>query len=577
MKSRVLFVDSARSEQLELVKTIASTILPPSVELLFATADQLNAQTMTPVDLVISFDDSLDDSLAVLPAFPAVLNWTDRPDREGLARHLNHLVRDGYLSALVEQKYNLFSLIESLDEAVIAHDMQRRIIYFSQRAEEITGITREKAIGADCHDLFPFILCGQECGLCSGNEKVIRQKRYSSVVYDTNQQRMEMEVAVSPLAHPDDRVFGALIVLKNVSKEKEMERRLGSEEQFHRLIGSDLVMQNLYEMIRNVGVYDFPVLIQGESGTGKELIADALHKESRRKGLFVPVNCGAIPEGTLESELFGHVKGSFTGAVRDKKGRFELADGGTIFLDEIGELPLSMQVKLLRVLQEGTVEPVGGESSRKIDVRVVSATNKDLRKMVSEGTFREDLYYRLAVVPMDVPPLRERNADILVLAESVLKQIGEKFGRKNLNLSRKTEALCMSYPWPGNVRQLLNAMQYAMIKSLDGTIEPYHLPPEIAGTGYVVENRPKAKPEIPQPFAIAEPDQFEDGFEDDDFDDEVRIGRKPVLKPNAVIDALIRTGGNKAKAARVLNVGRATLYNYLKKYPEIEEKVPVEE
>ncbi len=580
MKSRVLFVDQFQSEQLSLVAQLTA-LLPESVEYTTATADQLSDQTMNPVDLVISFEPALSDQLAILPAFPAVVTWGDRPNREALTYHLNHLTRDGYLNAIIEQKRNLFSLFESLDEAVIAHDMKRRIIYFSRRAEELTGISRDTAIGADCHELFPFVLCGSDCSLCSGSEQVIRQKRYSSVIYDAFQQRIEMEVAVAPLAHLDDRIYGALIILKNVSKEKEMERRLGSEEQFHRLVGSDAVMQNLYEMIRNVGVYDFPVLIHGESGTGKELIADAIHKESRRKGLFVPVNCGAIPEGTLESELFGHVKGSFTGAVRDKKGRFELADGGTIFLDEIGELPLSMQVKLLRVLQESTVEPVGGEMARKIDVRVVSATNKDLRKMVAEGTFREDLYYRLAVVPVDVPPLRERSNDLIVLAETFLKQIGEKFGRKNLKLSRKTESLCLSYPWPGNVRQLLNAMQYAMIKSLDGTIEPYHLPPEISGTGYVMDSTPRrVTAVIPAPFVTPIPpigSSDIDGFELDDGDDEVRIGRKPVLKPGAVIEALIRTGGNKAKAARVLNVGRATLYNYLKKYPEIEETVPVEE
>jgi len=194
------------------------------------------------------------------------------------------------------------------------------------------------------------------------------------------------------------------------------------------------------------------------------------------------------------------------------------------------------------------------------------------------GTFREDLYYRLAVVPVDVPPLRDRNSDILILVDSFLKQIGEKFGRKNLKLSRKTESLCMSYRWPGNVRQLLNAMQYAMIKSLDGTIEPHHLPPEISGTGYVMESSPRrAIPLIPQPFSIPVPETDVDFIDDEELDDEVRIGRRPVLKPDAVIDALIRTGGNKAKAARVLNVGRATLYNYLKKYPEIEEKVPAEE
>lgn len=571
MDCKILFVDSSDSEQMNTILPLSKELLPASAEaeVLVIPEEETFSETVKRVkdsayDLVISFDAELDEKLSILPDFPAVLFWDERPGREAIRRHLEHIVHDGYLSAIVEQKRNLFSVLESLDEAVIAHDMNRRIIYFSKRAEEMTGIPKNDAIGADCHELFPFVLCGGECSLCSGNEKNITQKRYSSVMYDKDQQRKEMEVVVSPLRHLNDEIYGALIILKNVSHERELERRLGDEEQFHRLVGNDRVMQNLYEMIRNVGVYDFPVLIHGESGTGKELIADAVHKESRRKGLFVPVNCGAIPEGTLESELFGHVKGSFTGAVRDKKGRFELADGGTIFLDEIGELPLSMQVKLLRVLQESVIEPVGGEKSKKIDVRVISATNKDLRKMVDEGTFREDLYYRLAVVPVEVPPLRERNNDVLLLANSFLKQIGEKFDRQGLTLSRRTESLFLSYSWPGNVRQLLNASQYAMIKSFDGIIEPEHLPPEISGISY----QDIARQTPPEPMLLAKP------ASEPEESDEIRLGRKPVLNRESIIQALLKTGGNKAKAARVLNVGRATLYNYLKKYPEIAEEVP---
>ncbi len=557
MNCKVLFADSTHSKPLQNVLALAKSILPKDTTIVTAVLPEENIKELTrePFDLVISFNQKLCDQLAVLPDFPAIVTWKSPSDEE-LKQHLNRLLTDGYLSAIVEQKRNLFALLESLDEAVIAHDLKRKIIYFSRRAEEFTGISQAEAIGSDCHDIFPFVLCGAECSLCKEGESSIKTKQYNSIMYDKDQQRKDMKVSVSPLRHLNDTIFGALIVLKNVSKESELERRLGTEEQFHRLIGNDISMLKLYEMVRNVGIYDFPVLIAGESGTGKELVADAVHKESRRTGLFVPVNCGAIPEGTLESELFGHVKGSFTGAVRDKKGRFELAHEGTIFLDESGELPLSMEVKLLRVIQEGVVEAVGGETSKKIDVRVISATHKNLRTMVDEGTFREDLYYRLAVVPIDVAPLRTRNSDVILLAESFLTQIGEKFNRPELSLSRETEALFLSYNWPGNVRQLLNATQYAMIKSIDGIIEPLHLPPEISGMSYEELLRQPTQP-VRRPSIEPE----EGG--------EVRLGRRPVLNRESIIQALNKTGGNKAKAARVLNVGRATLYNYLKKYPEI--------
>ncbi len=564
MECRILFVDCGKSEQLTAVESLGNILFSDSV----AVGTHILSNSLSEIsdvfkseryDIVISFSDTLKDLLELIPGLPATLHWVDRPSREILEDRIKNLINDGYLTAIVEQKKVLFSLLESLDDAVIAHDLDRRIVFFSRQAEKITGISREEAIGSDCHDLFPFVLCGGECSLCSKTEKEINSKQFNSILYDSEQQRKEMFVTVTPLKHIDDRTFGAMIVMKNVSVEKDLERKLGKEEQFHRLIGSDQTMLELYQMIRNIGTYDFPVLIQGESGSGKELVADAVHIESRRKGLFVPVNCGAIPEGTLESELFGHVKGSFTGAVRDKKGRFELADGGTIFLDEIGELPLTMQVKLLRVLQEGIVEPVGSEKPRKIDVRIVSATNKNLRTMIEEGTFREDLYYRLAVVPLETPSLKSRKTDVIILAKSFLKDICEKFDRQTLTLSRQTEALLLTYDWPGNVRQLLNAMQYAMIKSLDGVVEPYHLPPEIARTSFDSSNVVTDSASISDPIEST---------------GEHVLGRRPVLNRESIVEALITTGGNKAKAARVLQVGRATLYNYLKKYPEILNDLP---
>ncbi|HIE27773.1 TPA: sigma-54-dependent Fis family transcriptional regulator, partial [Candidatus Poribacteria bacterium] len=247
--------------------------------------------------------------------------------------------------------------------------------------------------------------------------------------------------------------------------------------------------------------------------------------------LFVPVNCGALPAGTLESELFGHIRGAFTGAIRDKKGRFELADGGTIFLDEVSELSPEAQVKLLRVLQEGTFERVGSETTIKVDVRIISATNKDLKQEVAAGKFREDLFYRLYVVPVNLPPLREKKTDIPLLAEHFLKRAVTEAKREKMFLSREALSVMIDYQWPGNVRELQNAIQYALVKCEGNIIEPSHLPDTIASQS--TENKPK------------------------------RRRRKRKLEFSAVQNALRETKGNKVKAAQILGVSRATLYRFI--------------
>jgi transcriptional regulator with GAF, ATPase, and Fis domain len=279
---------------------------------------------------------------------------------------------------------------------------------------------------------------------------------------------------------------------------------------------------------------DVPVLIQGESGTGKELVAHALHRLSDRSDrMIVPVNCGALPDGLLESELFGHMRGAFTGAVRDKKGRFELADGGTLFLDEIGEIGPAMQVKFLRVLQDGGFERVGGERTINVDVRLVCATNRDLAAEVQAGRFRADLYFRLFVVPITVPPLRDRPTDIVPLAEHFMRRARGDGGpaRGDARLSREAVDALRRYRWPGNVRELENAVRYALIRSRDGVIRLADLPPVVCG----------------------------------DTDTAGSGARHPRsgLTVARVRDALVEADGNRSRAARLLGVSRATLYRFL--------------
>jgi len=303
-----------------------------------------------------------------------------------------------------------------------------------------------------------------------------------------------------------------------------------------------------------VAASDYPVLVTGESGSGKELVARAIHEESRRKGgPFVPLNCGALPDHILESELFGHVRGAFTGAVNSRKGRFELADGGTLLLDEVGELSAVFQVKLLRVLQEKRFERVGGEKPITVDVRVIAATHRDLRDMVQRGAFREDLFYRLCVVPIVLPPLRKRREDIPALVEQILVDIERESGTAVPPLADETMDLMLLYSWPGNVRELINALRFASVRSGGEPIALKHLPAEVQEAGW---NDP---PEAAGAGVAAEPRQ-----------PDAPAGSAPSpsrrvekLTVEAVQQALAETGGNKVRAAKLLGVGRATLYRFL--------------
>jgi sigma-54 dependent transcriptional regulator, acetoin dehydrogenase operon transcriptional activator AcoR len=321
--------------------------------------------------------------------------------------------------------------------------------------------------------------------------------------------------------------------LRSLGTVQDITHQKLNEHRFSGIIGRDPKMKDIFEMIKEVTDIDIPVLIQGESGTGKELVAHAIHNEGPRvHNAFVPVNCGALPEGLLESELFGHVKGSFTGALKDRKGRFEMANGGTLFLDEIADLPKVMQAKLLRVLQEGKFERVGDEKTITVDVRIISAANRNLKHEVEKGNFRNDLFYRISVVPIHMPPLRERKNDIPLLINNFLEKAAYK-GKKTKTISENALSVMIDYPWPGNVRELQSAIHYALIKSKGKTIQPGHLPMEL---------------------------------KQQKID---RLSRGPSMKLDSKIvkEALIRSGGNKAKAARYLGVGRATLYRFLKNFP----------
>jgi PAS domain S-box-containing protein len=328
---------------------------------------------------------------------------------------------------------------------------------------------------------------------------------------------------------------------QDITELVSLRKRTGVPEAIAGIVGKDPAMGEIAGLVRQLARVDVPVLVQGESGTGKELVAAAIHREGPRAAhAFVPVNCAALPEHLLESELFGHVKGSFTGAYRDTKGRFGLADGGTIFLDEVAEIPLPVQVKLLRVLQEGVFERVGEGRSTRVDVRVISATNRDLRREVAAGRFREDLFYRLAVVEVTLPPLRDRPGDIPLLVEHILgeevsraeRREGREPSGRAIAVSPRALAILVAHAWPGNVRELQNVLRHAVVKSQGERILPEHLPAVLL-------------PRTPADGAPSRP------------------GRRASLTAEAVREALAATRGHRGQAARRLGVSRATFYRFL--------------
>jgi len=437
---------------------------------------------------------------------------------------------------IVSNKENLEHILDSLKEGIIAHDMNREIFFFNREAEKITGYSREEVLGRDCHEVFGGPFCSERCSFCNHRDIPKEKIEYTTNISTKQGEDRRIEMSVTVIRDDQNQVMGVLASFRDLTdllKLKIQARKLNS---FSNIVGQDIRMLEVFQKIRDVSGYDYPVHIYGETGTGKELVATAIHNESKRGGApFVPINCGALPETLIETELFGHVKGAFTGAIRDKKGRFELADGGTIFLDEVAELSKPMQVKLLRFLQEGKFEKVGGERTITVNTRVISATNKDLKKEVLRKNFRDDLFYRLNVIPVCVPPLRDRKNDIPMLARHFLEIYGEKEDSSPLYISKDAMKLMMNYNWPGNVRELQNVIQFAIVNSRGQSIGPDALPMEFKPSHEMGNKR----------------------------------GPSKKLLSETVEEALRKTAGNKTKAAKVLGVGRATLYRFLEENENI--------
>lgn len=447
---------------------------------------------------------------------------------------------------------SLASLIDKLEEGVLFLDRNRRVVAINHSAADMLGHDQDQMLGKLCPNLFQGTECARACeqrGACSLMQQQDESKQVQNIVLkrlDGSLVALRMWATALPVNEP---LAACAVVLTDCTREKELEHEASERMRVGGLIGHCPAMQDLFKQILRTAASEASVLITGESGTGKELVARALHENSSRaKGPYIRVNCAALAETILESELFGHARGAFTGAHTARAGRFEAADGGTFLLDEIGEISPRIQVKLLRVLQEREVERLGENQPRQVDVRIIAATNRNLAAMVKAGKFREDLYYRLRVIPLHVPPLRERSGDITLLANQLLGNLVQRKGGSDVIISQEALDRMQAYNWPGNVRELLNALEYALVQNDGSTIHSRHLYPEIQSSLVQgVETSKVISDAMPLTRYYHLPTQTQD--------------EKSIIK-----QALLETGANKTAAARKLGMSRTTLWKRMKEY-----------
>ena len=444
-------------------------------------------------------------------------------------------------------------LLESIGDGVFALDTQGRIISWNPAMEQISGYMAKEAIGRGCR-ILGFSQCfGKDCPTDFTECGIFKKGKIEPTecsLHHKDGHAVPVIKTVRVIKQENGSIIGIVEAVTDLTelnntklKMKEATRRLDGLYRFDRIIGKSHAMQNVFASIKASAVSEVTVLIQGESGTGKELVACAIHSSSaRNKNPLITVNCSALSESLLESELFGHMKGAFTGAIRDRIGRFEEADGGTVFLDEIGEISSFIQIKLLRVLQQKEIERVGESRKRKINIRIIAATNKDLYNLVQEGCFREDLYYRLKVFTIYLPPLRKRKDDIPLLVNHFIGIHKKKTGKQIQGILQPAMRIFMNYPWPGNVRELENAIEHAFVLCEGDQIDVFDLPVEMRQAEYhpVFFESYKASKKALWP------------------------GKKLVREK--LFDLLKECDWNKAEVARRVGLSRASIWKYMKKW-----------
>ena len=390
-------------------------------------------------------------------------------------------------------------ILDSIADGVFTVDRNWRITSFNRAAEEITGWAREDAMGKACSEIFHSSICGKNCAIAESLYTGASVANRSIIIHNSRGEKVPISISAAPLTDHEGNIIGGVETFRDLTTITTLRQQLSQKYTFDAIISKSASMQRLFNILPDIARSPSTVLILGESGTGKELIARALYNVSERKDKpFVIVNCAALPETLLESELFGYKAGAFTDARKDKIGRFAAAEGGTLFLDEIGDLPGSVQVKLLRVLQEKVYEPLGSNTPIKADIRIITATNRNLQALVREGLFRDDLFYRLNVVKINLPPLRERKEDIPLLIDHFIKKYSAQQGKDIVGISSGALAILMRYDYPGNIRELENIIEYSFILCEGGYIQPQHLPEPFAAGFEEASPLPAARTSGPQ-------------------------------------------------------------------------------
>lgn len=428
------------------------------------------------------------------------------------------------------------AILESISDGVFTVDMNWRITSFNRAAEEITGIPRREALGRLCSEVFRSSMCQAECALrqtMKHGKPIIGKSGY---IIDNGGNRIPISVSTAVLKNSQGEVVGGAETFRNLSEIEALRQELEGRFRVGELVSHSPLMQRVFEILPAIAASPSTVLIQGETGTGKEMVARTLHSLSpRSRGPFVAVNCGALPDTLLESELFGYKAGAFTGAAKDKSGRFAMARGGTLFLDEIGDVSPALQVRLLRVLQERTYEPLGATHSEIADARIIVATNRDLAGLVEQGTFRDDLYYRVNVVRIELPPLRRRTEDIPLLADQFIHRFNRLQNKSIRGITPEALSLLMAHDWPGNVRELENSIERAFIMCAEGFLDIPHLPETLTAAR----------------VSSASSSSVQTAHD--------------LLDAQSIQAALERNGHNRLAAARDLGIHKTTLFRKMKK------------
>ena len=429
-------------------------------------------------------------------------------------------------------------ILESIAEGVFTVDKNFRINYFNKAAEKITGKKRDNVLGKFCKHVFNSDQCFADCPIALVLKSQNNIYDFDSTIRHNEGYEMSIKLNAAVLYNEDSQPNGGIVTFRDMTEIEKYKKKLEAGAQYHGIIGQSREMKDIFDLVEEIANSDAPVLISGESGTGKEMIANAIHETSTRNNKpLIKINCSVFPENLLASELFGHVKGAFTDAIKDRTGRFELADGGTIFLDEVAEMPLQMQVQLLRVLQEGTFERIGESITRKVDTRIIAATNINIDEALKSGKFREDLYFRLGVIPIEIPPLRKRKSDIPHLIQHFLNKFNLLYNKTIPEIDGSAIDKLISYSYPGNIRELENIIEYAFVRTSNGSvIDQSKLPSNIKRSG------------TNNGYFVTAPTH----------NDEVE---KITLK-----NALERHHWNKSRVAKELNIGRTTLWRKMKKY-----------